>query len=111
MAAVTPLTPTAEEIRTVQTGVVAITETHFAAGVAEPMQGMLLEVYFFANVGNDDTWASGIPHIRAVAWQGNQPDTHRGAACLTDQTAGTITFQMQNAGSAGYLWVLRGGAG
>ena len=70
--------------------------------------GMLLDIFYFADIDDTDTWSSGIPNIAAVAWQ---PDTATGdliGATVTTQATGVVTFSATNANSNGWLWVLRG---
>lgn len=93
---------------TVFTGVNPVTTALKSVGADAKQQGMALEVYYFADVDDTDTWASGIQNIRAVAWQADQADTDKVGATITAQATGTITFDAENANSTGWLWVLRG---
>ena len=70
--------------------------------------GFKLDVFYFSDIDDADTWASGIKSIQAVAWQADQADTDKVAATLTAAATGTITFDAENANSNGWLWVLHG---
>ena len=71
-------------------------------------QGLFLSIFFFTDVDNADTWASGLPGVKACAWQGADPDDDGGAVSLLVASTGQIGFAMQNANSEGWLWVLHG---
>ena len=74
--------------------------------------GLKLSVFPFFGAANDiddgDTWASGLRNVVACAWQANQANTDKVGVSLTDAATGTFTFDVQNAGSVGWLWVLHG---
>ncbi len=78
--------------------------THFANA-----NGFKLNIYYFASVTNADTWASAIPNIAALAVQGDDIDSDRVAATLTNAATGAIEFGSENATTPCWLWVLRGG--
>jgi hypothetical protein len=66
-----------------------------------------LQIYFFASVDNGSTWASGIPGIVALAVQGDDIDTDRVAATLTDAASGAVEFGSENGTTPCWVWVLR----
>jgi hypothetical protein len=68
--------------------------------------GLKMSIYYFESVGNADTWASGIRGIVAVAWQPADADDDAGAPFLSAKETGTIQFQMENAASSGWIWIL-----
>jgi len=72
-------------------------------------QDLRLSIFYFTDIDDTDTWTSNIPGIVAVAWQANQADTDKVGATLTTAATGVITFDAQNANSAGWLWVLSRG--
>jgi hypothetical protein len=49
------------------------------------------EIYYFANIDDGDTWASGITGIMACFWQGDDVDVD--AACASASAAGSVTFE------------------
>lgn len=113
MAAVTPATvgttgflPTSN----VFAGPVAAASERTTAGTVQSHKGSQLEVFYFADVDNNDTWTSNIPNIQAVAWQPSNGDDDWVAATVTTQATGVVTFGTDNAasGNSGWLWVLRG---
>jgi hypothetical protein len=71
-----------------------------------------LKKYFFSDIDTGDTWASGIQGAVACAWQTDQADADLGGVSITTvkSTAtpfGAIfTFDVENANSVGWLWVL-----
>jgi hypothetical protein len=68
--------------------------------------GLKMTTWYFTDIDDTDTWTSGIPGIVAVAWQANQADTDKVGASLTTAATGVVTFDAENANSAGWLWVL-----
>ncbi len=72
--------------------------------------GLKFSIFFFAGITNatGDAWASAIPGIVALAWQGADATDDAGVPILTSPSAGTIQFEMENASAAGWLWVLHG---
>lgn len=117
MAAKTPVTdPSAtgyvDPHRGVVTGSVGVADSLLlnGSGVANA-EGMKFQRFTFTDIDDGDTWASGIPQIRAVAWQPNLANTHKVGVVCTDVVTGTVTFEAQNANSVGWLWVLSGGSG
>jgi hypothetical protein len=100
-------------------GVCALAD-NIRTGTAEPLAnrlGLRLSIWYFASVGNADTWTVStvglLKGVKACAWQGEDPDDDCGAPSITaiDTTTGqcTISFAMQNAASSGWLWVLSAG--
>lgn len=114
MAAITPAATAATTgfcpQRSVFAGEVATGTERTTGGTIQSHTGSVLEVYFFDDVDNNDTWTSGIPNIQAVAWQPSNGDDDWVAATVTTQATGVVTFGTDNAAStnAGWLWVLRG---
>jgi len=53
--------------------------------------GYIQEIYYFANIDDGDTWASGITGIKACFWQGDDVDVD--AACASASAAGAVTFE------------------
>jgi hypothetical protein len=77
-------------------------------GTVKPHIGMSLEVYYFDDVDDTDTWTSGIPNIAAVAWQADQDTVDDVGARLITQATGVVRFDASSADNQGWLWVLRG---
>lgn len=90
------------------TGVNAVAAALITNGTIQGHGGFKLEVYAFADIDDTDTWTSNIQNIAAVAWQADQADTDKVGASVTTQATGVVTFDVENANSTGWLWVLRG---
>jgi hypothetical protein len=89
-------------------GVNPITTALQAVGAIQPHSGFTLEVYYFNDVSDTNTYTFNIPNIHAVAWQPDQADADICAVTLTNVATGEVTWDCQNASSQGWLWVLRG---
>jgi len=71
--------------------------------------GLKLSIFFFSDIdAAGDTWTSGLPNIKACAWQPADATDDKVSAVCTAKSTGTITFVAQNANSEGWLWVLHG---
>lgn len=93
--------------RSVFTGLVAGGAAVSTNGKIQPHLGMALDVYYFPDVDDGDTWDSGITTIECIAWQGDDLTGDNGAAGVTTR-AGLVTFSTPAAGGQkGWLWVLR----
>lgn len=80
-------------------------DTHYAN-----RNGLKMSIFFFSGITNatGDTWASNIPGIVAVAWQGADATDDAGVPFLETPASGTVRFEMQNGSAEGWLWVLHG---
>ena len=98
MAAVTPVTAgTAgyvDRSRGLYVGVRASSEAILTVGtLSNDRSRFETIVVYFASIADGDTWASGIPGIKAAFWSGDANDADLANATLTDAATGTITFQ------------------
>ena len=96
MAAKTPVSAgTAgyvDQIRGVYTGVLGSSETFIADGTLSNNRLRYRSlIFYFADIDDGDTWASGIQNIAAVFWQGGVEGTSAVNATLSNAD-GTITF-------------------
>lgn len=115
MAAKTPATGPAtsgfvDPHRGVFTGAVDGTSMLSNGAIANG-EGMRLQRFFFQDIDSGDTWDSGIPQIRAVAWQPDVVGDDVVTVTLSNVSTGRIGFIATNANSTGWLWVLSGGSG
>jgi hypothetical protein len=79
--------------RGVYTGVRAVGEAILTVGTISNTRNRYRQlVFYFADIDDGDTWASGIQNIKACWWMG---DTTNGDACNAALTNadGTITFE------------------
>ncbi len=97
MAAKTPVSAgTAgyvDKVRGVYTGVRAATDAILTVGTVDNNRLRFRQIlFYFSDIDDGDTWASGIQNIKAVFWMG---DTANGDACNAALTNadGTITFE------------------
>ena len=74
------------------------------AGIA----GLWKRQFSFTDIDDGDTWASGIPGVFAVFWNGDSTSDQVNAYC-SDRSTGTITFNAASANSSGYILVLSRG--
>jgi hypothetical protein len=82
-----------DKVRGVYTGVRGSTEALIAVGTVSNTRNRYRQmVFYFDNIDDGDTWASGIQNIKAVFWSG---DAEAGDACNAVLTVadGTITFE------------------
>lgn len=82
-----------DKVRGVYTGVRAAAEAILTVGSVSNTRNRYRQmVFYFADIDDGDTWASGIQNIKAVWWMG---DTANGDACNAALTNadGTITFE------------------
>jgi hypothetical protein len=49
------------------------------------------KIYYFSDIDDGDTWASGIAGIKACFWMGDDVDTD--AACASAAATGVVTFE------------------
>ncbi len=116
MAAITPVASTGtggvDVTRGVYTGEIAAGEDLITDGVqSSTRNNYVLEIYYFADVDDDDTWTSNIAGIQGVALQIDEGRTVVDGFCAILETAasGLIRFKASdvsdNAGK-GWLWVL-----
>ena len=75
----------------------------------DDVKGLRFSRWYFSSVGNADDWTSNLPGVVAVAWQAADPDDDAGGVFLATALTGNIQFQMQNAASEGWLWVISAG--
>ena len=70
-------------------------------------QNYILEVYFFSDIDDDDTWASGILGIKACAWQADEgQDADEPVSAQLDTINGSVRFNAKTTNSTGWLWLL-----
>lgn len=97
MAAKTPVaagtTGYVDKIRGLYTGVRAAAEALLAVGTIDNNRTRYRQLlFYFSDIDDGDTWASGIQGIKGVFWSG---DTANGDACNASLTNadGTILFE------------------
>jgi hypothetical protein len=91
------------------TSTVATATNNLKSDVADSMSnrnGLQMSIFFFTDIDTTDTWTSGIPGIKAVAWQPADATDDVVSPVLTTVATGIITFIATNANSEGWLWVL-----
>lgn len=82
-----------DKVRGLYTGVRAAAETLIAVGTVSNTRNRYRQmVFYFDNVDDGDTWASGIQNIKACFWSGDAEGGDAVNAVLTDAN-GTITFE------------------
>lgn len=82
-----------DKIRGVYTGVRAAAEAILTVGSIDNNRTRFRQLlYYFSDIDDGDTWASGIANIKAVFWMG---DTANGDACNAslNNADGTILFE------------------
>lgn len=82
-----------DKVRGVYTGVRASTEALIAVGTVSNTRNRYRQmIFYFDNIDDGDTWASGIQNIKAVFWSGDAEAGDAVNAVLTNAD-GTITFE------------------
>lgn len=97
MAAKTPVSAgTAgyvDQVRGVYTGVRDSAESILSVGTVSNARNRFRQlIFYFSDIDDGDTWASGIQNIQAVFWSGDTEATDAVNAVLTNAD-GTITFE------------------
>ena len=111
MAAITPVasdgTGGVDATRGLYTGVIIAADDLLSDGtIVNLRNNYTMEVFRFS-VDDDDTWASGIIGIKAVAWQGDEgQDADNPVSASLDTINGSVRFNAKNSTSLGWLWVL-----
>lgn len=96
-----------DPLRGIYTGVTAVGDDLVADGTRlQTRNNFTSEVYYFPDIDDADTWASGIPGIQACFWQTDEGATVADAvsAHLTNAD-GTVTFKAASGGN-GKGWLL-----
>jgi hypothetical protein len=67
-----------------------------------------LVIYYFSDIDDGDTFASGFKGVLATAWQGSDLDGDFVNAHVLNGNTGLVTFQVTGAGTdqSGWLWML-----
>lgn len=82
-----------DKVRGIYTGVRASAEALIAVGTVSNTRNRYRQmIFYFDNVDDGDTWASGIQNIKAVFWSGDAEAGDAVNAVLTNAD-GTITFE------------------
>jgi hypothetical protein len=82
-----------DAIRGLQIGPIATSEAYLANGsVSQDRNSFITELYYFSNIDDGDTWASGINGIKAAFWQGETAATDAVNVSVTD-AAGNLFFE------------------
>jgi len=94
------------------TGFVASAGSRVTSGTIKNHQGSRLDVFFVTDIDNNDTLATGIVGIQAVAWQADSTDDDWVAVTIESeahQAIGTLTFGTDGAasGNQGWVWIMR----
>lgn len=94
-------------------GNIAVTGVNSTTATKYDDTGFVLRRFYFADVDDADTWASGYNGlIRGLAWQADDIDDDNEVAAYVataaHQANGTVTFAVAAAATAkaGWLWVL-----
>jgi len=91
-------------------GVVTSTQVVTTNGVRLNVKDLKLSIHFFASVSDGDTWDLAPRRAVAVAWQGNDVDTHHVIPSIESRIAGSrnaiVRFDAAAGANAGWLWVL-----
>ena len=82
-----------DRIRGLQVGPIATGEAYLANGTtSSERNSYITELYYFSDIDDGDTWASGIRGIKSAFWQGEDASTDAVNVSPTD-AAGNLFFE------------------